>query len=308
MNNPKVSIVIPVYNREQFINDAIKSALRQTYSNVEIVVVDNKSTDNTWGVLQEWAQKDNRIRIYQNEENIGPVRNWIKCFEYSTGEYVKIIWSDDWISDDYLEKTIPLFDESVAFVLTRIIQIDDDTKRIERDITYKKELYTSEEYLKDILTYNNNTFTFSPGAGVFRRKDLLSGIVMDIPNNDGLQPLRNGAGIDLMLFLNTANKYTVVKTSNSAISYFRDHSQSFSHIDNSGVILTYWWAKFTFIKDNGLKLESLLKAILFLNKVQGRKYVKSVYRQIKPTILFYIYVVVVFVNKIGSWITRIFRK
>lgn len=300
MNEPKVSIVIPVYNREKFINDALKSAVNQTYRNLEIVVVDNKSTDNTWNVLQEWAKKDNRIQIFQNEENIGPVRNWVKCFEYSTGEYVKILWSDDWISENYLEKTIPLFYNTVAFVLTRIIQIDDDTKHVERDITYKRESFSSKEYLKDILTYNNNSFTFSPGAGVFRRKDLLSGIVMDIPNTDGLQPLRNGAGIDLMLFLNTAKHYSEIKTSTSAISYFRNHSQSFSHQDNSSVVLTYWWTKLNFCRDNDLRIEPLLKAIFLFNMLHGKKYIKSVYKQIKPTMAFYFNVLVVGGKMLGK--------
>ena len=58
MNNPLVSIVIPTYNREQYIEDAIKSAINQTYRNIEIIIVDNCSTDSTWDILNRWAESE----------------------------------------------------------------------------------------------------------------------------------------------------------------------------------------------------------------------------------------------------------
>ena len=91
MNTPKVSVLIPVYNRQNLIETTVKSALDQTYQNTEIVIVDNKSTDNTWKILQALAQTDDRVKIYQNETNIGPVRNWLRCINEATGEYAKIL-------------------------------------------------------------------------------------------------------------------------------------------------------------------------------------------------------------------------
>ena len=82
VTNPLVSIVIPVYNRELYIEDAIRSAISQTYQNIEIIIVDNCSTDSTWDILNEWEKKDNRIKIFQNDSNIGPVLNWNECFRY----------------------------------------------------------------------------------------------------------------------------------------------------------------------------------------------------------------------------------
>lgn len=64
MNNPLVSIVIPTYNREQYIEDAIKSAINQTYRNIEIIIVDNCSTDSTWDILNRWAERMSELKFF----------------------------------------------------------------------------------------------------------------------------------------------------------------------------------------------------------------------------------------------------
>ena len=125
---PLISIVIPVYNREIFVAEAIDSALEQTYPNKEIVVIDNQSTDSTWEVLKSYQQRfPNKIRIFQNESNIGPVLNWKKGFELSKGEYIKLLFSDDLIAPSFLSSTYTLFDDETAFVLSGVKIIDDST-------------------------------------------------------------------------------------------------------------------------------------------------------------------------------------
>ena len=117
MDQALVSILIPVYNREEFIGECIESALVQTFASIEIVVVDNASTDKTWEICQQFAAKDHRVRVFQNDINIGPVRNWLACVMQARGEYTKILWSDDLIHPDFLEKMLPyLEDPCVGFV------------------------------------------------------------------------------------------------------------------------------------------------------------------------------------------------
>ena len=99
-SSPKVSILIPVYNREAFIAACVQSALEQTFTDFEIIIVDNASTDTTWKICQQIAEQDKRIRIFRNERNIGPVRNWRRCIEEARGVYGKILWSDDLISEE----------------------------------------------------------------------------------------------------------------------------------------------------------------------------------------------------------------
>ena len=113
-----VSIIIPVYNSELFISETIQSAINQTYKNTEIIIVDNDSKDGSWEIIKKFQEKDNRIKSFRNQTNEGPVRNWLRCVEMASGHYIKILWSDDLIAENFIEKTLPLFSEDVGFVFT----------------------------------------------------------------------------------------------------------------------------------------------------------------------------------------------
>lgn len=148
--NKLVSILIPVCNRENLIKETVQSALSQTYKNIEIIVVDNQSTDNTWEVLKKLASKDERIKIFQNNTNIGPVRNWKRCIDEANGEYGKILWSDNLIANEFLEKTVPyLEDENVGFVFTGTeIFVDGMDKKTSHYFIGESGIYESEEVYK----------------------------------------------------------------------------------------------------------------------------------------------------------------
>ena len=91
--NPKISICIPTYNRANFLRSAIQSVIEQDFSNFELIIVDNCSTDNTREVILEFD--DPRIKFFVNDSNIGMVRNWNKCLELANGEIIWILHSDD---------------------------------------------------------------------------------------------------------------------------------------------------------------------------------------------------------------------
>lgn len=99
---PLVSVCIPAYNNAGYIKDTIQSVLKQTYENMELIVVDDNSTDNTVEVLE--SIQDKRLKIYKNEKNLGMVGNWNRCLELATGEYVKLICADDMIAKNAIEK------------------------------------------------------------------------------------------------------------------------------------------------------------------------------------------------------------
>lgn len=229
INNPLVSIVIPVYNREVFVKEAIDSALGQTYSNVEVIVVDNCSTDHTWDVINS-CQSD-KVRVYRNDTNIGPVLNWKRGIELSRGEYVKLLFSDDMISENYVEESLKCFDKETAFVLSP------EHKLINGEITsqrrYKKKKYTSKEYIRRLYVLYSKEFPVSPGAALFRKKDIESSFVTEIPTMGNLQPLKNGAGIDLLMYMVIANKYHHISISPQSKAIFRAHDGSFTSQDSS---------------------------------------------------------------------------
>ena len=277
VTNPLVSIVIPVYNRELYIEDAIRSAISQTYQNIEIIIVDNCSTDSTWDILNEWEKKDNRIKIFQNDSNIGPVLNWNECFRHASGEYIKILWSDDWISHKFVEKCLSVFEKNTAFVLSGYQIVA--KKMVLSEVVFKKNIYSVLEYLNNILLYNREGFPVSPGCAMFRTKDILAGFIVDIPNDDGLDSKKNGAGNDLLKFLNTVVNYTSISTISGVDSYFRSHEESFSVANQ--LDLYYEWAKVFFIRKYlyGEILENSKKIQLIKRRFTNSKY-KSIIRNL----------------------------
>ena len=92
---PLVSIAICTYNGERFLKKQIDSLLNQGYSNIEIIAVDDRSTDRTWDMLQEYAQKDKRVQTYQNEKNLGYARNFEKAITLCKGDFIALADQDD---------------------------------------------------------------------------------------------------------------------------------------------------------------------------------------------------------------------
>ena len=98
----KITVIVPVYNVENYLNKCLDSILKQTYQNLEIIVVNDGSTDNSGTICQEYAQKDNRI-IYVEQENGGLSDARNAGLDRMTGSYVTFVDSDDWIEQDYVE-------------------------------------------------------------------------------------------------------------------------------------------------------------------------------------------------------------
>ena len=114
---PRVSISLPVYNRKDYVKDAIESVLAQTYQDWELIITDNASTDGTDLVCQAYAERDSRIRYYRQPENLGAARNFNHGFELATGDYFKWLASDDGIEPRFLEETVRALDQQPDVIL-----------------------------------------------------------------------------------------------------------------------------------------------------------------------------------------------
>lgn len=113
----RLSIGMPVYNGERYIREALDSILAQTYTDFELIISDNASTDKTELICREYASKDSRIRYYRNEKNIGANLNFNRVFLLSSGEYFKWAAYDDLLSPDFLTSCIHALDEDPSIVL-----------------------------------------------------------------------------------------------------------------------------------------------------------------------------------------------
>lgn len=103
---PLVSVLMTSYNREQFIAEAIESVLASTYRNFELIIVDDCSCDKTVQIAYYFAKKDQRIKVYVNEQNLGDYRNRNKAASYAKGEFIMFVDSDDTIFKNGLEKCV----------------------------------------------------------------------------------------------------------------------------------------------------------------------------------------------------------
>ena len=102
MNNPKISVIVPVYKVEKYLDNCIESIVNQTYRNLEIILVDDGSPDNCPAMCDKWAKKDSRIKVIHKENGgVSEARN--TALDVITGEYVTFVDSDDWIDSDMLE-------------------------------------------------------------------------------------------------------------------------------------------------------------------------------------------------------------
>lgn len=233
-DGPLVSILIPVYNRREIAKEAINSALNQTWVNTEIIVVDNCSTDGTYEELQKYYGNHPKIKLFQNTENIGPVNNWRVCLEKASGKYVKILWSDDLIRSDFVEKCVNVMekDSSIGMVYSSCFIFEND------DIDTGSYWYVSDResgvYNKQIfyegMFQKEETLPVSPGCAMFRREDVV--ILDDIPNDMGINCNANGAGIDLMIFLQALSKHENYYYYKDVMSFFRYHSGSITATNN----------------------------------------------------------------------------
>lgn len=101
-NNELISIVVPVYNVQQYLDSCVESVMKQTYTNWELLLVDDGSSDDSYALCCQWAQRDQRIRVFQNQHG-GPAKARNTAIEAATGAFVYFIDSDDWIEPDTLE-------------------------------------------------------------------------------------------------------------------------------------------------------------------------------------------------------------
>jgi len=106
----KVSILIPVYNTQDFIAESIESILNQTYGDFELVIVDDCSTDDTYSICQRYASSDSRIKLFRNEKNLGMMPNWNYGMSLCTGDYWGKLDADDWWDQEMIEVCVNILD------------------------------------------------------------------------------------------------------------------------------------------------------------------------------------------------------
>lgn len=116
LEKPLVSVIIPTYNRPAYLKEALKSAVGQTYQNIEILVSDNCSPENPQAIVESF--QDSRIKFWRNETNIGMFANSINTFKKAQGKYVACLNDDDMWKEDFLTTLVPPLEANPDLVLS----------------------------------------------------------------------------------------------------------------------------------------------------------------------------------------------
>jgi len=135
LKSPKISVCIPTYNYEKYISQAIDSVLSQTFTDFELLIADDCSSDSSDEVIKCYTKKDSRIKYIRHQKNLGMVENWNYCLRQARGKYIKFLFGDDFlVSAQALEKMYSVMeaDASVSLVSSARMIVDD--KSVKTDV------------------------------------------------------------------------------------------------------------------------------------------------------------------------------
>lgn len=145
-----ISVIVAVYNVEKYLSRCIESILQQTYSNLEILLVNDGSRDNSGEICYKYAQIDDRIVVIK-KENGGLTSARKAGFEKSHGEYIVFIDGDDYLENEYIETLFYCLVRSNSDIAICSYYLDDNHKKIPQAIHHSRVYFTKEEYAKELL-------------------------------------------------------------------------------------------------------------------------------------------------------------
>lgn len=156
-NKPLISVIVPVYNAERYLGEAIESVLNQTYANFELLLINDRSADNSKEICEKYAQKDKRIVLLENNmENHGPGPARNIGLDNASGEFIYFMDADDWIDAGLLECSVRRIQETNADIVQfGVIYERNDNNNPERYCREGKDLLTKEEIKNDFCNFWN---------------------------------------------------------------------------------------------------------------------------------------------------------
>ncbi len=148
----KISVVIPVYNVEKYITQCMDSLIKQTYNNLEIIVIDDESKDNSGEIADEFSKLDSRV-IVRHIKNRGAAGARNAGLELVTGDYVLFVDSDDWLESDAISILVDKIEETNSDIV--MCQYSDEyvSQSVEHSITDKTKIYDTEEAMREYIDH-----------------------------------------------------------------------------------------------------------------------------------------------------------
>lgn len=214
MNKPKVSICIPAYNSGGLIYRALESLQHQTHKNIEVIISDDGSTDETARIVQSYLSKDKRIKFFRNNKTLGVIPNYMKALEFASGEFIQFLGQDDWLGRNYLETALRCFEEnnSIGAVFTKTVGFTLEGKKLvyQHEVYFKSGSYSADYIAKNIYRSDWGSLSFTC---LFRRSDALraAGFILKVCGDPGYGHLyAKGFATDWIFALKAISRYSRV--------------------------------------------------------------------------------------------------
>ena len=188
MENPKISVLIPCFRQARFLPEALDSVLRQDFHDLEVIASNDASPDNTYSVLQDYAARDPRIRIFHQPKNLGMVANWNFCLCQARGEAVKLMGGDDRLdrTDCLSRQWQSLQSPRVALAACARKIIDLDARFLQTLANLPPGFFPSARIIPKMLLHQDNLIG-EPVCCLFRRKDAARGFHPDYLQNTDIE-------------------------------------------------------------------------------------------------------------------------
>jgi len=188
MGDPKISVLIPCFRQARFLPEALDSVLRQDFHDLEVITSDDASPDNTYSVLQDYAARDPRIRIFHQPSNLGMVANWNFCLRQARGEAVKLMGGDDRLdrSDCLSRQWQSLQTPGVALAASARWIIGESSNKIEPIVNLLSGIFSQDKIIPKILEHQDNLIG-EPVCCLFRRSDAVRGFSETIKQNTDIE-------------------------------------------------------------------------------------------------------------------------
>lgn len=174
---------MPTYNGQTYLRDCLESALNQTFTDIEVLIVDDGSTDDTPSIIEEFRRDDGRVIVHKNEINLGLVGNWNRCVALAKGSWIKFLFQDDFLDRCCIERMLPgQGDEWPLVICRRDVVCEDDVadedkaKFLEfvRDNSLaqrfpSRELISAEDFTDRFLQDPTHNWIGEPAAALIHR-------------------------------------------------------------------------------------------------------------------------------------------
>ena len=262
---PLLSVLIPTYNRELFIAQAIASVISQPFTDLEIIISDNASTDRTISIVEALAATDSRIKIHRHSQNLGPLKNWKNCLQHATGSYVHWLWSDDYIEPDFYTSWQRLGLGKQACFQAAVYHTSEKGSKAEhvaekQDFTFSEIIANSPRQLK---------IPSSPAAYILPTESVRRHFYDNIPQTKRLRCIDTAIGPDLLMVLGCLMDTDHLIHHPKPSVHFRNHAGSISTQRNKALKPHYIFALAWFIQKHKVVIP-LYSAFTLVRK--GLKY------------------------------------